>query len=132
MFSKIENVLDVDSAIDYCIKSGVFKTENKFELKNLVNKVIYHDKLKNVFEMGNKIYNEKDILVPRKGLIRPDKVVLTKTKCYVLDYKTGKAIDNHSEQILEYSNYLESIISLPIVSYLVYINKDVTVKDIIS
>ena len=132
LFSKIENFLDVDSAIDYCIKSGVFKTENKFELKNLVNKVIYHDKLKNVFEMGNKIYNEKDILVPRKGLIRPDKVVLTKTKCYVLDYKTGKAIDNHSEQILEYSNYLESIISLPIVSYLVYINKDVTVKDIIS
>ncbi len=130
LFSKIENLSDVDLAIDFCIKQGFFKIENKFELKNLVNEVISHHKLKKVFEIGNKIYNEKDILIPKKGLIRPDKVVFTETACYVIDYKTGKPKPDDNIQIKNYSNYLESITSSPIISYLVYINETVIVKNI--
>ena len=130
LFSKIENFSDVDSAINFCIEQGFFKIENKFELKNLVNQVISHHKLKKVFEIGNKIYNEKDILIPKKGLIRPDKVVFTETACYVIDYKTGKPKPDDNIQIKKYSNYLESITSSPIISYLVYINETVIVKNI--
>ena len=99
-------------------------------LSNLVNSVIYHDELKKVFELGNKIYNEKDILIPKKGFIRPDKLVFTETTCYIIDYKTGKPKSDDNKQIKDYSNYLESIISLPIISYLVYINEKVVVKNI--
>ncbi|MBL29650.1 MAG: hypothetical protein CMC81_00165 [Flavobacteriaceae bacterium] len=130
LFSKIKDFSDANSAINFCIESGIFKIKKKSELSNLVNSVIYHDELKKVFELGNKIYNEKDILIPKKGFIRPDKLVLTKTTCYIIDYKTGKPKSDDNKQIKDYSNYLESIISLPIISYLVYINEKVVVKNI--
>ena len=132
LFSKIENYLHVDSAIDFCIKNGFFNIENKFELKDLVNRVLNHVELKEVFELGNEVYNEKDFLIPKKGFIRPDKVVISKEISYIIDYKTGKPKKDDEKQIINYSNNLRSIISTPIISLLVYINDTIIVKNIVK
>ena len=130
LLSKIKFELDISWAIDSSIREGLLNIEEKFDYNELLQKIVNHKDLSAIFKSGNIVYTEKEILLPNEGIIRPDRIVITKISCSVIDYKTGSPSPDDKIQIVSYSKHLETIIDLPIESFLVYIKESIQVKKI--
>ena len=89
------------------------KEEYDFIL-NRVNTVLTDPRLKKLFE-ADQVYSERPLIVPGKGIYRPDRLV----KCLdgswvVVDYKTGEHNEKYEIKIKEYAKELEPTLgSLP-------------------
>ena len=132
LLSKINFESDIDSAIETSVQEGLFNLDEKYSYRELLKKIINHKKLNYVFKQGNIVYTEKEILIPKTGIIRLDRIVITNTSCVLIDYKTGDRKQEDKTQIINYSKHLESIVSLPIESFLVYIKDNIEVEKVIN
>jgi len=132
LLSKIKSESDISWAIDSSICKGLLNIEEKISYKELLQKIVNHKDLKIIYKLGNIVYTEKEILLPNEGIIRPDRIVITKTNCFVIDYKTGRSNPDDKIQISSYSKHLESITNLRTDSFLVYIKDSIQVEKIIN
>ena len=130
LLSKVKFESDINVAIESSVQEGIFNIEEKYTYSELLKKVINHKELNYLFRQGNIVYTEKEILLPKIGTIRLDRIVITKTTCVVIDYKTGDSKQEDKIQIINYSKHLESILNLPIEAFLVYVKDDIEVKKI--
>ena len=130
LLSKVKFESDINVAIESSVQEELFNIEEKQTYSELLKKVINHKELNYLFKQGNIVYTEKEILLPKVGIIRLDRIVITKTICVVIDYKTGDSKKEDKIQIINYSKFLESILNLPIEAFLVYIKDDIEVKKI--
>ena len=130
LLSKIKFESDISWAIDSSIREGLLNIKDKLYYNELLQKIVNHKDLKAIFKSGNIVYKEKEILLPNEGIIRPDRIVITKINCYVIDYKTGSPNTDDKIQIVSYSKHLEAITDLPIEPLLVYIQERIQVKKI--
>jgi len=130
LLSKVKFESDIDFAIESSIQEGLFSEEEKYNYIELLNKIINNESLNFIFKQGSIVYTEKEILLPKNGVVRIDRVVLTETRCFVIDYKTGDPNQEDRIQIINYSRNLESIVNLPIESILVYIKDDIKIEKI--
>ena len=96
-------------------------------LKNIVD----HPQLSPYYQEGVEVYNEKDILIPQKSFVRPDRVVKNKDGWVIIDYKTGKELPSHSTQILGYAAFLEEMNNEKSKCFLVYIGEKTVVKIVV-
>jgi len=83
------------------------------EYKTVVERVhqaLADERLKPLFEAAE-IYTERPLLMPEKGVRRPDRVVkLQDGRWLVVDYKTGEVEDEHAEQIARYADGLTAVL----------------------
>ena len=77
------------------------------------------------------VYNEKDILIPQKSFVRPDRVVKNNDGWVIIDYKTGKERPHHTTQILDYASLLEEMTKEKLKCFLVYIGEKTVVKKVV-
>ena len=87
-----------------------------------------HPQLSRFYQEDIEVYNEKDILIPQKFIVRPDRIVKNKDGWVIIDYKTGKERPNHFAQISYYAELLEEMTQEKSKCYLVYIGKNTIVK----
>ena len=62
-----------------------------------------------LFQKGNPVYNERDIIDDSGSSFRTDRLVFIKETLYIIDYKTSQ--DNkpdHFEQVKNYKNIIEA------------------------
>ena len=130
LLSKVKFESDIDYAIESSIREDLFSEKDKQGYIELLNKIVNNKSLNFIFKQGNIVYTEKEILIPNNGVIRIDRIVLTETTCFVIDYKTGDPNQEDKIQIINYSRNLESIVNLPIENILVYIKDDIEIKKI--
>lgn len=130
ILSKIKFESEINEVIESSIQERILNLEEKHNYTVLLKKIIHHKKLNFIFKQGNVVYTEKEILIPKIGKIRLDRIVITKSTCFVIDYKTGKNNDQDKTQIINYSKYLKSIIKVPIEMLLVYIKDKIEVVKI--
>ena len=65
----------------------------------------------NLFLRRPEIYTERPLLMPEKGVRRPDRVVkLQDGRWLVVDYKTGEVEEEHAEQIARYADGLTAVL----------------------
>ncbi len=129
LLSKIKFETDIIEAIDLSIKEGLINIEEKTTYSKQLKKIINHDLLNHLYKPGNKVYTEKEILLPGIGAVIPDRIVISKKNCSVIEYKTGKPNLQHKNQIVNYSLNLELILKLPVDSFLVYLNENIKVVE---
>ncbi len=107
---------------------GLYIKETEWEdIKQRAEMVLNHPALKPFFKPGMKVLNEVPFLSSQDSLkaYRADRIVFTKDKVVVIDYKTGEEKEIHVQQVNAYKNLLQRLYpQRPIEGYLVYVLKD--------
>ena len=94
------------------VLDGYFSTgklnKNEFDsINKLVKKIIRNPEIKQFFNSKNRVFNEREIYLDNKEVVRPDKILFhNKNEISILDYKTGIKKQQDVKQI---KNYISAI-----------------------
>ena len=127
VLAKINYSNEKDDVLDGFVIEGNITKDIFKKVNDLVDRIIYHPKLKKYFTDSYIIKNEQDIILLNKTTLRPDRVVISNNNAVVIDYKTGIRKEEHDHQINTYSNALEELGYVVVEKLLVYLKDDVEV-----
>ena len=79
------------------------------------------------------VLNERSILLPAgneqgAAMVRPDRVSFKDDRAVVLDYKFGKPLPKHQEQVKQYAAYLRQMGTPDVTAYLWYFDENKLVE----
>lgn len=116
---------DLDKAIFKSVQKGLVDEVEVEALRPKIMAVLNHPSLATYFKKGNKVFNEKDLLMADGTIERPDRVVLKDTGVTIIDYKTGGKDSRYQRQLEDYANaYLSMGYSVED-KIIVYINENI-------
>ncbi|MGH2575693.1 MAG: PD-(D/E)XK nuclease family protein, partial [Ignavibacteria bacterium] len=119
----IKTVSDVNSSLSHLKREGLIREGNENELKKELEEITAHQQASNWFKEGLEIKNEAELLLPDGTVLRPDRIVIDKSKATVIDFKTGEEHPEHKTQIKIYGNALEAAGFDRVEKYLFYIGE---------
>ncbi|ULC59623.1 UvrD-helicase domain-containing protein [Flaviramulus sp. BrNp1-15] len=131
IMSQIKTKNDIDLVISDFINSSIINEEQALKLNALVYQIVEHPKLIDYYNSNDIVYNERDIITKENIVLRPDRIVInSKNEAVIIDYKTGVEDKKHEQQLQSYQDVLEEMKITVKKKILVYINKDIKVKDV--
>lgn len=113
---------EIDSVLTEAYLQGEIAQEEQIKLASLFNELMQSEVLSRFYTRDYKILNEKAILVPQHGVLRPDRVGVGDVDAYVIDYKTGKEKPEHSLQVKAYAKWIEKVTQKKVNKFLVYLD----------
>lgn len=135
LFSTIHNYTEVDKAIDQLEFDGVLyeRPVTRRELSDYINKQLSQPQIHDWFSPRWKVFNECSILFydEASGIVReqrPDRVVYDDKEMIVIDFKTGKQLEQHKSQVRGYMRLLNDMGYRNVKGYLWYIRHNEIVK----
>ncbi len=121
---------DAERSVARMVNSGLIASAEADELLQKLQWMLQHPEVKLFFEPGLSIINEKEILTRGGKSYRPDRVVLRGDQTDVIDYKSGKPMQHHAEQVQHYANLLSKMGYPKVKSYLIYVEEPLTVVEV--
>jgi ATP-dependent exoDNAse (exonuclease V) beta subunit len=119
---------DVESAINKAIENGLITILQKDIVCNAIVEIVNHQDLVEHFAEGNEVLNEKTIIQKESGTVKPDRIVINKTKeVFLLDYKTGLPNPKYKYQLENYQMAIEKMGFKVLKKALVYIGAKIDV-----
>mgnify|MGYP000339039476 CR=1 FL=1 len=106
IFAKLDGNTTVDEILDKEVLLGRVSKEEVEPLKTLIKSVLASPEVMPYFKEEVQVLNEKDILLPNQGSLRPDRLSVDNGLVHIIDYKTGASDPNHHKQLNEYSDVL--------------------------
>ena len=91
------------------IQAGEISETDAAEIESMLRQQLAEPEKQRWFKAGNRILNERDILHPRQGTYRPDRVVIDGEGATVIDYKFGAERTAHNRQVAGYMHLLEEM-----------------------
>ena len=95
------------------MRDGFIKSVNRFYDQPLIQK----------WTSGYTSYAEYSFGTENR-IIKPDKLFVGETDCIVLDFKTGKPMPEHADQVGEYCKTVELLFNKPVTGYIYYTQAD--------
>ena len=129
VLSNISYYNQKDDVINEMYKLGKFTSEDCQELQHVVTDLLNHNKIKPFFTDDWEVKNEKEILTSNGRTYIPDRLLFSKNsdKVVVIEYKTGRELDKHEVQIIEYANILMHMGKRNVEKVLIYISGTIKV-----
>jgi ATP-dependent exoDNAse (exonuclease V) beta subunit len=110
ILSFVQTKKDVDLAINKAIENGLITIIQKEVVTDAILKIVNHKDLEDYFAETNAVFNEKTIIQKENGTIKPDRLVINKSKeAYLLDYKTGLPNPKYKYQLENYQTAIEKM-----------------------
>ena len=110
ILSFIKTKDDIDLALTKAIENGLIVSSQKDAVEKTIYEIVNHQDLQLFFSNEHKILNEKTIIQKEGGIVKPDRMVLTKqNEIYLLDYKTGSHQTKYQLQLENYQNAIEKM-----------------------
>lgn len=128
ILSNVHTHQDVSVALQKAIHKGLFPEKELAQMRHKVLAITEHPQLKSLFNSGNEVWNEREILMAHGPNLRPDRVVLHNGKIYIMDYKTGQRNQAHAEQVLSYANAYAQMGHAIAQKIIVYIREQINVE----
>lgn len=131
VLSQIAHQNQVETTLKKLHLAGVFSSQEIDYLKVIIQEVVRHPKIASAFSERATCYTERDLLLPDGTTKRPDRIsILPNGAIILLDYKTGKPLPEHEQQLKEYANLLaEAGFAKPTV-FLVYLDENIVAHEI--
>jgi ATP-dependent exoDNAse (exonuclease V) beta subunit len=123
LLSKIYSAEDIKPQLNFWEKEGLISSAEIRIYEELIQKIIHHPSLQAFYKRNVLSFNERDILLESGEILRPDKLVVSKEKIVIIDYKTGAKNNKHIQQIKNYQLALQKIYAQPMVGYLIYLSE---------
>jgi ATP-dependent helicase/nuclease subunit A len=106
----LHQILAQISGADYWSKHQQSDFKNlDDQTRNLVDQVMQHNELGQLFLDDEVLFVERDILCPDGSAFRPDRVIRKSGKSIIVDFKTGKRREEHVDQIKKYKILLAQL-----------------------
>lgn len=123
ILSKIKSAADIPAAVDAAVLEGYLAEAEKTEIRNVLEALLTDASIAPFFKPGLEIKNEAELLLENGQTLRPDRIVIEKDTVYVIDYKTGKALEKYHQQLDSYAQALHRLGYKNVKKLLVYINE---------
>ena len=124
VLSKINSAADVEKTLATYVLEGIITQDEKVEIAGRIFSIINDSRYARYFEAGQKIINEKDIMISADGeskIYRPDRLINTGDGYIILDFKTGDIKEKHQQQLNEYRAILEKLGERVLETELIYV-----------
>lgn len=122
ILSQIYTVNDVASVLASMKAKGELTEEDEIHLAQFLNELLNRSDVKPYFAEGLNVKTEAEILLNDGRRLRPDRIVIEGKKASVIDFKTGKAMPEHEEQLEKYAKTLMRMGFEKVEKKLVYFN----------
>ena len=128
-FIKTKN--DINLAIEKAIENGLITFLQKSEVEKTLVEIINHPSLSDFYSNSNTIYNEKTIITKQGTIVKPDRMEINANKeVYLLDYKTGLHKPEHTKQLENYQNAIESMNLKVVKKSIIYIGETIEIVNL--
>lgn len=131
LLAQIETINDIEDTINTARQNGLIAQSEAEMLVKIIEDIVYHPKLKSYYQPNLLIYNEREILTNTSEIIVPDRLVINKNEAVIIDYKTGKPMQEHEKQVNKYGLYVRELGYEVKFKFLVYINEKIEVKEVV-
>lgn len=125
IFSLIEKIEDVPKAIERMRLDGIIEDANKAEeIAQHIREAFKLQDVQKWYDGSWRLFNECEILYREQGQLvmrRPDRVMLNKQECIVVDFKFGEPHKSHKKQVKEYIGILKKMGYPKVTGYLWYV-----------
>jgi ATP-dependent exoDNAse (exonuclease V) beta subunit len=114
---------DLTKALSIALQNGWITHPQQPHFKELFTNLLQEKTLAPYFDKNHIVFNERSLLLPKKGSVKPDKMVIDLNQnVYLLDYKTGNPEPKHHQQINAYADALTASGYCVIEKKLVYLS----------
>jgi ATP-dependent helicase/nuclease subunit A len=129
IFTLVRNACDVQKAITAMQLRGIISQAEQEKYRHLVEQAISDPNVSPWFTSDWHVLNEAEIILPGGGTRRPDRVMTSKNRTLVLDYKFGDHIDSaHEKQVREYASLLSTMGYEGVEAYVWYVRLGRVIK----
>lgn len=131
IMAEIITETDVDYVLQSFLENGTINKTQEPILKETVLQIINHPKLSSYYKDKNiTVYNERDIISNDGSILRPDRlVILNQNEAVIIDYKSGKELPKHTQQLESYASILQVMNFNVTKKILIYINDGIAIKE---
>ncbi|MEI7663115.1 MAG: UvrD-helicase domain-containing protein [Bacteroidota bacterium] len=129
MLSWIRTEKDVAAAVGKAALTGLIDNADRETLEKILVSVVLDPRLARYFSEDVVVKTEAEILLPGGSFYRPDRVVFDGDLVTILDYKSGKPMEEHKEQMLKYAGYIAEMGYVNIARILVYLDQELSVAE---
>lgn len=130
MMSEVITKSDIEKVLHKYIQKGELNGKEAYKVKNIIYKIVTHEKLKEYFSDEIVVYNEREILDDTGQIVIPDRLVFHSEKnITIIDYKTGLPKKEHQHQLENYARVLKSLNYSIKKRVLIYLNESITVEE---
>jgi ATP-dependent exoDNAse (exonuclease V) beta subunit len=131
ILSFIKTKKDVELAIVKAIESGLITVSQKDTVRATIREIVNHSELECYFSEENEVLNEQTIIQKEGRTIKPDRMVLTRSKeVFLLDYKTGIHNSKYQLQLDNYQAAIEKMGYKVVKKALIYIGEQINVVNL--
>lgn len=127
MMAEINTEADVEKTLEHFLNKGLIANSELDHVRKMISNIVSHPLLKNYFQPGLLIINEREIITESREVVIPDRLVIEEQKVTIIDYKTGKPGKNHQLQIDNYAVVLQKMGFKVLDRILVYIDEKIIV-----
>ena len=128
LMARVYHASDVDAAVQRMVADEQMDETLRERLKAVVSGVVTHADTERFFREGYVVKTECD-LCDAEGLCRPDRVVLTGNETWVVDFKTGREMDDkHDRQVQRYCRAMEEMDYPQVSGWLIYLLPELHVR----
>ena len=108
ILSKLEAKNNLDFELNRQLDKRIITSEDAEKIKEQINK-LFNNPVFAAYFVGDKIFNEKEIISSDGKKLIPDKIICHNNTWLVVDFKTGKELDEHKTQVKNYIKVLKEI-----------------------
>lgn len=132
IISEVETLDDVNEAVEAKYMSGEIELDKKEEIKQRLNTVLSIGEAADWYSGKYRVVNETQILHPKFGFSRPDRVMIGDDEVIVVDYKFGEIEDaKYVRQVKHYMKLIKEMGYDKVKGFLFYITNE-TIKEVIA
>ena len=122
VMEQIETKDDIGESLEKMRLEGTIKLTELEKVKPLVEAIVNHNELQHLFSGLGFVRREQSLLNGAGSVLRPDLVVEFEDQIEIVDYKTGKATEKNSKQIINYLESVRLISNKKVKAHLVYVS----------
>lgn len=101
---------DISAAIRQMVIDGVLSDEEAVSITAQVEKTLANTVAGEWFDGDwTLVRRENNIIIPKHGMLRPDRVMIRGRQAIVVDYKFGEAKSSYAKQVAEYADMLRNM-----------------------
>ncbi len=131
VMAKIIYKEDVNKVLSQYYQQGLFNKDKKQMIEKMIHQIVNHSELAQYYSKEVFVFNEREIVALNGEIVIPDRLVFTKNnEVVIIDYKTGKPLKKHQEQILKYQEVLESMNYNVVKKIVLYLNQFLFLEEI--
>jgi ATP-dependent helicase/nuclease subunit A len=129
VFENITDIQSVTLSVDMAYADGLINKNESEDILNNINNKLNSGLPHKWFSDYNKLYLERNLLMPNGDFVRPDRVMKFNDYWTVVDYKFGKNREaKHLTQVNRYAELIEQISGERVEAYVWYFFEDVIIN----